>query len=454
MGHGSQATLEKSETTAACACGFGAAQSTGKLVGLLAEFDSSGALLNAARRVREAGYTKFDCHSPFPVHGIERAAGIRRTKLPLLVFLIGLLGTCTALFLQLWTNGGGGLGINLVPNFLRGYAFIVSGKPLLSIPMFIPVTFELTVLFASLTAVFGMLIINNLPMFHQAVFGVKRFARVTDDKFFIQIDAADPRFREAEIRTLLTSLHGQVERVEELATPDAPAWIRRMGVVLVFAALIPLLLVARARNVQTPTPRVHIVQDMDNQEKFKGQSASPFYRDGRSARLPVGATPDNMLGLTVARGELRDDLHFYRGWVNNDFARTFPTFDRTGGGQAPLQVNAEFMARGRERFNIYCAPCHGYAGQGNGAVSLRAQELQEPTWVAAADLHTGEIRNRPVGHIFNTITNGIRTMPPYGDQIPERDRWAIVAYVRALQRMDNAKLGDLPDDARKMLENR
>lgn len=454
MSQGGTATMDATKSSSSAPTQFGAARSTGKLVGLLAEFDTSDALLIAARQVREAGYRNFDAHSPFPVHGIEKAAGIRRTRLPLLVFCLGLLGTCTALFLQLWTNAGGGEGANLVPSFLRGQAYVVSGKPLLSIPMFIPVTFELTVLFASLTAVFGMLLINNLPWFHNAVFSVPRFARVTDDKFFIVIGAADPHFREAEAWSLLASAGGKVERIEEQETPGAPPWLRRAGVVLLMAALIPPLFVARARNVKSSTPRIHIVQDMDNQEKFKGQSASLLFKDGRSARLPVGATPDNLLGLTVARGELRDDNHFFRGWVSNDFARTFPEFDRTAGGKTPLAINAEFIARGHDRFDIYCTPCHGMSGNGNGAVSLRAIEMQEPTWVAAGDFHTPEIIGRPVGHLFNTITNGIRSMPPYGDQIPERDRWAIVAYIRALQRMDNAKLSDVPADTRKILESR
>ncbi len=91
------------------------------------------------------------------------------------------------------------------------------------------------------------------------------------------------------------------------------------------------------------------------------------------------------------------------------------------------------VERGRDRFNIYCAPCHGLDGSGNGMVNQRAQELQEPKWVQPSNLTSDVVRARPVGHIYNTVNNGIRNMPGYGAQVPVEDRWAIVAYVRALQ---------------------
>lgn len=97
---------------------------------------------------------------------------------------------------------------------------------------------------------------------------------------------------------------------------------------------------------------------------------------------------------------------------------------------------------------MFCAPCHGLSGYGNGPVAIRAEELEQGTWTPPASFHTELVRERPAGHIFNTISNGIRNMPAYGPQIPVEDRWAIVAYVRALQRSRDAKISDLPDGVR------
>jgi hypothetical protein len=110
------------------------------------------------------------------------------------------------------------------------------------------------------------------------------------------------------------------------------------------------------------------------------------------------------------------------------------------------------LDRGQQRFNIYCAPCHGLDGYGDGTVARRAAQLKEGTWTPPLNYHTDQVRSRPVGHIFNTITNGIRTMPPYGSQIPVADRWAIVAWVRVLQASQDADLKSLPAAEQQTLE--
>ena len=114
----------------------------------------------------------------------------------------------------------------------------------------------------------------------------------------------------------------------------------------------------------------------------------------------------------------------------------------------PVPVTLQLMERGRDRFDIFCSPCHGLAGGGDGMTAKRAEELQEGTWTPPASFHTELIRGRPVGHLFNTISNGIRNMPAYGPQIPVTDRWAIVAYVRALQRSQWASVDDVPPELR------
>ncbi len=117
----------------------------------------------------------------------------------------------------------------------------------------------------------------------------------------------------------------------------------------------------------------------------------------------------------------------------------------------PLEVTEELMRRGQDRFNIYCAACHGQMGAGNGLSSLRALELQQGTWIPPTSLHAEHVVEQPVGQIYHTIKHGIRKMPAYGSQILPEDRWAIVLYVRALQRSQNATLQDVPADLRNTL---
>jgi mono/diheme cytochrome c family protein len=403
------------------------------LHGLVVEFDSPGALVTAAERVRDAGYTRWDTYSPFPVHGIDQAMGIRPTRLPWIVFVLGVCGFFGGLLLQWWTNATDARQFGFVPTHFQGYAFIISGKPAFSLPANIPVIFETTVLLSALAAVFGMLAMNNLPHHSHALFSLPRFRRVTADRFFLGVEAADPRFDLATTGELLAALGGAaVERVTE--PPPSSHLPRAITLGLVIAAclaILPVLYVARARVAQSPQPRLHIVQDMDNQERYKAQQAHPLFADGRELRPQVEGT--------IARGDLPRSPAFATGQENGQFVTKFP---------AEVQVTLPLLQRGQQRFNIYCAPCHGLGGAGDGIVGQRALALETPGWTQPASLLDQTARDRPNGHIFNTITNGIRTMPPYGDQIPEADRWAIVAYVRALQRSQNARLDDLTPEER------
>jgi len=187
--------------------------SQARVYGLLAEFTTPAAILLAAEKVRDAGYKWFDCHVPFPVHGLDRAMGVRPTILPILVFGAGATGTTVALLLQMLTNSFNFGFWALVP--VHGYSFLVSGKPFVSLPAFIPVTFELTVLFASLGSFGLMLLLNNLPHLYHPVLKNKRMARATDDRFFLVIEARDPKFSRTRTEEFLMSLQpAAVEAVE------------------------------------------------------------------------------------------------------------------------------------------------------------------------------------------------------------------------------------------------
>jgi hypothetical protein len=174
---------------------------TKAVAGVMAEFDNAPALLKAAASVRDAGYTKWDAHTPYPVHGLDKAMGIRRTPLPWLVFIAGATGAAVGVGLQWFTNA-------------FDYPLLVSGKPFFSLPACIPVVFELTILFAAIAAVLGMLGLNRLPELYHALFTRSRFRRASDDRYFIWIEASDPKYGGAE--TLLRAQGAAaVETVED-----------------------------------------------------------------------------------------------------------------------------------------------------------------------------------------------------------------------------------------------
>lgn len=173
-----------------------------KVWGVLAEFETAEALTEAAKEVRDAGFSRWDTHSPYPIHGMEKAMGMPMTILPWLVFFGGLTGACLGMGMQQWMNS-------------VDYPFIVSGKPWIeSIPAFIPVTFELTVLFSALTAFGGMIVLNGLPRFYHPTFNSERFRRVTDDGFFISIEASDAEYSTQRTHDFLVTLGAT--HVEEL----------------------------------------------------------------------------------------------------------------------------------------------------------------------------------------------------------------------------------------------
>lgn len=189
-------------------------------------------------------------------------------------------------------------------------------------------------------------------------------------------------------------------------------------------ALIPPLVFARMRATPSPNRPIHIFWDMDFQPKFKAQAPNPLFADGRAMRPPVQGS--------VARGESYVDTHMFEGVVDGQWATALPT---------SMKLDQATLERGQQRFNIYCSACHGYAGYGDGAVNQRAMELVSNVngpvngtqWVAAKSLHDETTRHQPMGQLFNTVTHGIRNMAGYGAQISVADRWAIAAYVKALQ---------------------
>ena len=163
---------------------------------LLAEFNTPGECLHAAEALRDAGYKDFDTHTPFPVHGMDDAMGLKDSKLGLIVFPIGMLGTLSAFTMIHWMNN-------------IDYRLIIGGKPasVASLPSMIPIMFELTVLLSAFAAVFGMLGLNKLPRHHHAIFNSERFKAFSNDKFFVSVESTDAKWSTEKTKALLEGLH-------------------------------------------------------------------------------------------------------------------------------------------------------------------------------------------------------------------------------------------------------
>ncbi|MCR9292315.1 MAG: DUF3341 domain-containing protein [bacterium] len=433
-----------------------------KSFGWMAEYEDENKLLDAARKVRDSGYTRIDAFTPFPVHGIDEALGIKPTVLPWFTFCAGATGTLTALTMQWWMNA-------------YDYPYIISGKPFASWPAFIPVTFELTVLFSAFMTLFAMLGLNGLPKLSNALFNNPRFDRATDDRFFLWVDSRDKYFNSDKVRNLLADT-GAIE-VDEVKEDDSSDIVPRKLVLAILTAigatLIPGVIVLNMRNSKSSSPRWHVFFDMDYQPSKRPQSKTTLFVDGRSQRQPVQGT--------IARGDLDLADPYELGYDPDQLADSRSASTRlvslnaqdgqeTGSEQAgdaasedgamaaaseaelpwvqefPEGVVSEEMFQlGKLKFEQNCSVCHGYSGYGDGLVSQRALNLAQGYWLQPTSLHDDRILEQPVGRIYYTIKNGKGKMGGYAASLNAEERWAVVLYVRALQRSQNASQADVPE---------
>lgn len=179
------------------------------------------------------------------------------------------------------------------------------------------------------------------------------------------------------------------------------------------------------RGTTFTDPPLEVFPDMDDQSKYKPQGTSAFFADGRADRLPVTGT--------VARGNLKDDDFLHFGKQGEEWARGFP-----------MPVTRELVEHGQKKYGIYCTVCHGGVGDGNGVTKLRGMLI-------TTSYHDDRLRDMAEGEIFNTLTNGKGLMGYYKDKLTVEDRWAVIAYVRVLQRSQNASVEDVPQVNRKDL---
>ncbi len=418
--------------------------------GLVASFETAKDVKEAAKAVRAAGYRKFEVHSPHPIHGIDEILHAKRPPLPWGAVIGGVVGLSGGMWMAWWMNA-------------IDYPLIISGKPMFSMLPTLPVAFELAILLAAFAVFGGTIFLGGMPRPANQLFRIPAFARATNDRFFIAIESADPKFdsvRTGDLLQELNCLGVDSIPVESPAESKLPRPFLLVAAVLGVLALVPPVMIAKARITTSTVPRLSIISDMDYQPKFKTQTTNPLFADGRSMRPQVSGT--------IARGDLREDDAYYRGILPGqpdqaaaevadgaaasplrltslataDEAVSLPNYTT----EFPLPVDEALIRRGKQRYEIYCATCHGQGGDGDGLVTLRAMELEQGTWVKPTSLHAEPIRQQPVGQMYNTIANGVRKMPSYASQIPVQDRWAIVSYVKALQKTRTATPDDVPAD--------
>ncbi len=373
------------------------------LYSLAALFDSPDKIMKAAKTVADKGYKKFDVNTPYPVHGMDGAMKLPPSKLGYFALVLGLTGATLALLFMWWTTN-------------VDYPNVIGGKPLFALPAFIPITFEVTVLLASVGTVASMIIFFfKFPNNSHPVHDTEYMKKVSSDRYGLLIEADDEKFNEAEIRALYQELGAEsIEEIyfDEEETGWKPAVFDKkfIGFLVLLAITVSTIAYFIMNKALFEAP----FDWMMTQHKFSAQKPTDFFEDGFSMREPVKGT--------VAKGFMP---YLYTG--QPDSAEKYlvnPSF--------PDDANLEL---GKERYDIYCSPCHGLYGDGDGR--LNNQFPNPPS------LHTDKVRNWKDGRIFHIMTEGQNIMPSYAKQITREQRWAIINYVRALQRAKHANEEDV-----------
>ncbi len=362
-------------------------------------FNTPDAIMAAAKRIASSGYTKWDVNTPYPVHGMDDAMNMKPSKLGFVTMVFGLAGIGIALLIMWWT-----LSVD--------YPLVIGGKPYFALPAFIPVTFEVTVLMATVSTVVSMFaIFFGLPDNSHPLHDTDYMKKVSCDHFGIIIETDDPNYNEAEVTDLLNSFEpvstGFIYYREKEKYPILqPRFLMFLASTAIVVSIGTYLMLNKLMYIEP-------FNWMMEQDKIVAQNSSEFFDDGRGMRLPVEGT--------VARGFIP---YPYIGVANPEEVLANPYL--------PTKENIEL---GQRKFLTYCSPCHGNFGDGDSR--LNGQFPNPPT------LHSNRARDFSDGLIYHIMTNGQNIMPSYASQITREERWAIVNYIRVLQRAKNANDSDL-----------
>jgi len=370
-----------------------------RIFGVTALFNDPNAIFSAAKKVADAGFSKWDVNSPYPIHGIDKAMKMKPSKLGIVTLIFGLSGAVLKMILMWWTMS-------------VDYPMIIGGKPYFSLPAFIPVTFEVTVILATLSTVIAMFaFFFGLPRNSHALHDTDYMKKVSRDHYGIVIEAIDPKFDEKATLQFLKDLKPlTTEIIYHPEKESYPIFEPRFIALLVGVAVVVSIGTYLMLNKLMYTLPFNW---MEKQAKVIPQTGSEFFADGRGMRLPVEGT--------VAKGFIP---YPFEGETNPKEVLSNPYF--------PTKENLEL---GQRKYLTYCSPCHGNYGDGDSR--LAGQFPNPPT------LHSERARNFADGMIYHIITVGQNVMPSYASQVTRDERWAIVNYIRALQRAKNATDSDL-----------
>lgn len=366
-------------------------------------FDTPDEIIVAAEKVSEKGYTKFDVHTPYPVHGMDNAMKLPPSKLGYAALVFGLSGTFTALVLMYWMS-------------VIDYPNIIGGKPFFAFPAFVPIMFEVTVLAASVATVLTMLFVffkfpNNSHPLHDTNY----MKAVSSDKYGITIQFVDPKFDEDEIKRFLSELGAKI--IEPIYWDTEALSVKHKILEPKFISVLVLLSIVTAGGAYFGLNKLMFMQPfswMMEQEKLIPQETSTLFTSGKSMQIPVEGT--------VARGFLP---YPYKGEPELAAKSLFN----------PMLPSKENLELGERKYNTFCSPCHGYHGEGDSR--LRGRFPNPPS------LHSQKLRDWSDGRIYHVIVEGQNVMPSYSSQMTEEERWATILYIRALQRSLNARESDL-----------
>lgn len=373
------------------------------LYGYAGIFDSPDKIIDAAKKTAENGYEKYDVHSPYPIHGMTKAMKLPPSKLGYAALIFGISGALAALLLTFWISA-------------IDYPIVIGGKPLFSFPAYVPVIFEVTVLSASIATVLTMLFIffkfpNNAHPLHDTEY----MKKVALDKYGIVILASDKKFDENNVRKFLESLGANeitpIYYDESEINYKHKTLEPKFLLFLLFTAVL-----TSAATYFTLNKLLYMIPFnwMMEQQKLNPQYSSNIFGDGFGMRKPVEGT--------VARGYLPYAFHNQPELAGENLIN-------------PLPVTKSVLELGQRKYDTFCSPCHGYHGEGDSR--LHGQFPNPPT------LHSEKVRTWSDGRIFHVITEGQNIMPSYSSQLTVDERWAIVHYIRTLQRALNAKESDL-----------
>jgi cytochrome c5 len=365
-------------------------------------FESPQLLMNAIPGIKAKVTARLEAYTPYPIEGIDRLLGLRKSPIGGMVLVMGIIGAIAGLSFELWTSG-------------VDYPLRTAGKPYFSWEAFIPVMFEVTVLFATFTAGLGMLLLlNRLPLFRHPMLRSKALPLVTRDKFALAVEAGAGELDPEAVAKMLQESGAESVEVIEMPAPAGPLspvfFFNAFAALAVSCVLAGLLTYWATKLFPILPPMVHML----DQPRLDPQRADSFFTDGFGMRMPVPETV-----------------------THDSVPYTIRSQDYAGSLVNPMPRSESVLHRGRQAYTNYCAVCHGVLG--NGSPSLTAAYGAKP-----ANLVSQKFIDLPDGKIYHVIMAGKNAMPSYAADIVESDRWAAIHYVRVLQRAMNAKDEDIP----------